>query len=104
METISQPPPQTCWQCQAHHQACTIKRLSRSQDLSTLYPYGDPMALTYDNVSSPGALRSTRRAGQGRAGHWEQGGRHEGQGAGEDPFLLLLLLLLEGITSSPCGL
>ncbi|XP_020667586.3 uncharacterized protein C16orf96 homolog [Pogona vitticeps] len=49
-EAGSQPPPQTCWQCQAHHQACTIKRLSRSQDLSTVYPYGDPTALTYDHT------------------------------------------------------
>ncbi|XP_007435972.2 uncharacterized protein C16orf96 homolog [Python bivittatus] len=43
-------PLQTCWQCQAHHQACTLKHLSRSQDLTTLYPYGDPTAITYDNT------------------------------------------------------
>ncbi|XP_042294154.1 uncharacterized protein C16orf96 homolog isoform X2 [Sceloporus undulatus] len=49
-EMTSNPPPQTCWQCQAHHQACSNKRLSRSQDLGTIYPYGDPMALTYDNT------------------------------------------------------
>ncbi|XP_062999216.1 uncharacterized protein C16orf96 homolog [Elgaria multicarinata webbii] len=49
METSAPPPPQTCWQCQAHHQACTTKRVARAQDLTTLYPYGDPMALTYDN-------------------------------------------------------
>ncbi|KAJ7306051.1 hypothetical protein JRQ81_010417 [Phrynocephalus forsythii] len=49
-DVSSQPPPQTCWQCQAQTQACTLKRLSRSQELSTVYPYGDPAALTYDNT------------------------------------------------------
>ncbi|XP_008120621.1 uncharacterized protein C16orf96 homolog isoform X2 [Anolis carolinensis] len=43
-------PVQTCWQCQAHHQACTLKRHSRSQDLGTVFPYGDPSALTYDHT------------------------------------------------------
>ncbi|XP_063170909.1 uncharacterized protein C16orf96 homolog [Candoia aspera] len=43
-------PLQTCWQCQAHHQACTLKRLTRSHDFTTLYPYGDPTAITYDNT------------------------------------------------------
>ncbi|XP_061456239.1 uncharacterized protein C16orf96 homolog isoform X2 [Rhineura floridana] len=43
-------PPQTCWQCQAHHQTCTIKRLTKAQDLTTIYPYGDPTAITYDNT------------------------------------------------------
>ncbi|KAL8175257.1 UNVERIFIED_CONTAM: hypothetical protein K2H54_017404 [Gekko kuhli] len=43
-------PPQTCWQCQAHHQSCTIKRMSKSRDFATLYPYGDPTILTYDNA------------------------------------------------------
>ncbi|XP_054850838.1 uncharacterized protein C16orf96 homolog [Eublepharis macularius] len=49
-EATSNQPPQTCWQCQAHHQTCTIKRLSKSQDFATLYPYGDPTVLTYDNA------------------------------------------------------
>nr|XP_060640420.1 uncharacterized protein C16orf96 homolog [Anolis sagrei ordinatus] len=43
-------PVQTCWQCQAHHQSCTLKRISRSQDLGTVFPYGDPSALTYDHT------------------------------------------------------
>ncbi|XP_028562090.2 uncharacterized protein C16orf96 homolog [Podarcis muralis] len=49
-EASGAQPPQTCWQCQAHHQACSIKRLTRSQDLTTIYPYGDPTAITYDNT------------------------------------------------------
>ncbi|XP_077172276.1 uncharacterized protein C16orf96 homolog [Paroedura picta] len=49
-EASSTQPPQTCWQCQAHHQTCTLKRMSKSRDFSTLYPYGDPSALTYDNA------------------------------------------------------
>ncbi|XP_060116640.1 uncharacterized protein C16orf96 homolog [Heteronotia binoei] len=49
-EVPSSQPPQTCWQCQAHHQTCTIKRMSRSRDFATLYPYGDPTVLTYDNA------------------------------------------------------
>ncbi|XP_053131764.1 uncharacterized protein C16orf96 homolog [Hemicordylus capensis] len=49
-EMIGKEPPQTCWQCQAQQQTCSIKRLSRSQELSTIYPYGDPTVLTYDNT------------------------------------------------------
>ncbi|XP_066496951.1 uncharacterized protein C16orf96 homolog [Tiliqua scincoides] len=49
-ELSSGQPQQTCWQCQAHHQSCTVKQLSRSQDLTTIYPYGDPTAITYDNT------------------------------------------------------
>ncbi|KAH0632103.1 hypothetical protein JD844_020166 [Phrynosoma platyrhinos] len=69
-ETVSNPPPQTCWQCQAHHQACNIKRLSRSQDLGTIYPYGDPMALTYDNVSPKAEDTEDTGAGQGSGAGW----------------------------------
>ncbi|XP_048350512.1 uncharacterized protein C16orf96-like [Sphaerodactylus townsendi] len=49
-EDSSNQPPQTCWQCQAHHQVCTIKRMSKSRDFATQYPYGDPTVLTYDNA------------------------------------------------------
>lgn len=49
-EVTGGQPQQTCWQCQAHHQSCTIKQLSRSQDLTTIYPYGDPTAINYDNT------------------------------------------------------
>ncbi|XP_033023802.1 uncharacterized protein C16orf96 homolog [Lacerta agilis] len=49
-ETSTNQPPHTCWQCQAHHQACRIKRLTRSQDLTTIYPYADLAAITYDNT------------------------------------------------------
>uniref|UniRef100_A0A8C0IVR7 DUF4795 domain-containing protein n=1 Tax=Chelonoidis abingdonii TaxID=106734 RepID=A0A8C0IVR7_CHEAB len=37
-----------CWQCQAHA-AYPIKRLSKVKALTTMYPYGDPTVLTYDN-------------------------------------------------------
>ncbi|XP_034988086.1 uncharacterized protein C16orf96 homolog [Zootoca vivipara] len=50
IEASATQPPHTCWQCQAHHQACTFKRLTRAQDLTTIYPYGDPTAITYDNA------------------------------------------------------
>ncbi|XP_058013706.1 uncharacterized protein C16orf96 homolog isoform X2 [Ahaetulla prasina] len=49
-EMSSNPPLQTCWQCQAQQQACALKHLSRTQDFATLYPYGDPTAITYDNT------------------------------------------------------
>ncbi|XP_026560289.1 uncharacterized protein C16orf96 homolog [Pseudonaja textilis] len=49
-EMSGNPPLQTCWQCQAHQQACALKHLSRAQDFATLYPYGDPTAITYDNT------------------------------------------------------
>uniref|UniRef100_A0A452J0V0 DUF4795 domain-containing protein n=1 Tax=Gopherus agassizii TaxID=38772 RepID=A0A452J0V0_9SAUR len=39
---------QQCWQCQAHA-AYPIKRLSKVKALTTMYPYGDPTVLTYDN-------------------------------------------------------
>ncbi|KAG8145874.1 hypothetical protein E2320_012324 [Naja naja] len=48
-EMSGNPPLQTCWQCQAQQQACALKHLSRAQDFATLYPYGDPTAITYDN-------------------------------------------------------
>lgn len=66
VEVSSSQPPQTCWQCQAQHQSCSIKRMSRSRDFATLFPYGDPTVLTYDNVSCPQGPES--RAG-GAAGH-----------------------------------
>lgn len=50
-EMSGNPPLQTCWQCQTQQQACALKHLSRAQDFATLYPYGDPTAITYDNVS-----------------------------------------------------
>ncbi|XP_070811200.1 uncharacterized protein C16orf96 homolog [Pituophis catenifer annectens] len=49
-EMSGNPPLQTCWQCQAQQQACALKHLSRAQDFATLYPYGDPTAITYDNT------------------------------------------------------
>ncbi|KAL7979331.1 hypothetical protein Chor_015355 [Crotalus horridus] len=49
-ELSGNPPLQTCWQCQAQQQACALKHLSRAQDFATLYPYGDPNAITYDNT------------------------------------------------------
>lgn len=61
-ELSGNPPLQTCWQCQAQQQACALKHLSRAQDFATLYPYGDPNAITYDNVSPPG--REGGREGQ----------------------------------------
>lgn len=51
-EMVLGQPQQTCWQCQAHHQAYTFKQVSRSQELTTVYPYGDPGAITYDSVSN----------------------------------------------------
>ncbi|XP_013930638.1 PREDICTED: uncharacterized protein C16orf96 homolog [Thamnophis sirtalis] len=49
-EMSGNPPLQTCWQCQTQQQACALKHLSRAQDFATLYPYGDPTAITYDNT------------------------------------------------------
>ncbi|XP_070617631.1 uncharacterized protein C16orf96 homolog [Erythrolamprus reginae] len=47
-EMSGNPPLPTCWQCQAQQQACALKH--RAQDFATLYPYGDPTAITYDNT------------------------------------------------------
>lgn len=52
MTSHGQLSSQQCWQCQAHA-AYPIKRLSKVKALTTMYPYGDPTVLTYDNVSQP---------------------------------------------------
>nr|XP_006130678.1 uncharacterized protein C16orf96 homolog [Pelodiscus sinensis] len=41
-------PSQQCWQCQGHI-PYPVKRLSKTKALTTMYPYGDPTVLTYDN-------------------------------------------------------
>ncbi|CAM5087035.1 unnamed protein product [Natator depressus] len=48
MTSHGQLSSQQCWQCQAHA-AYPIKRLSKVKALTTMYPYGDPTVLTYDN-------------------------------------------------------
>ncbi|KAH1184339.1 uncharacterized protein C16orf96 homolog isoform X1 [Mauremys mutica] len=48
MTSCRQLSSQQCWQCQAHA-AYPIKRLSKVKALTTMYPYGDPTVLTYDN-------------------------------------------------------
>lgn len=51
-ETTSheQQSSQHCWQCQAHA-TYPAERYSNPKTLTTIYPYGDPAVLTYDNVS-----------------------------------------------------
>ncbi|XP_053898285.1 uncharacterized protein C16orf96 homolog [Malaclemys terrapin pileata] len=48
MTSRGQLSSQQCWQCQAHA-AYPVKRLSKVKALTTMYPYGDPTVLTYDN-------------------------------------------------------
>ncbi|KAJ6655921.1 hypothetical protein lerEdw1_004506 [Lerista edwardsae] len=78
-EVTGGQPQQTCWQCQAHHQSCTIKQLSRSQDLTTIYPYGDPTAINYDNVRG---LPSGPGGGPGRSPPPAVSSPQPGPGAG----------------------
>ncbi|KYO35938.1 uncharacterized protein C16orf96 homolog [Alligator mississippiensis] len=50
-ETTSheQQSSQHCWQCQAHA-TYPAERYSNPKTLTTIYPYGDPAVLTYDNT------------------------------------------------------
>ncbi|XP_074867200.1 uncharacterized protein C16orf96 homolog [Carettochelys insculpta] len=48
MTSHGQLSSQQCWQCQAHA-TYPGKQLSKMKALTTMYPYGDPTVLTYDN-------------------------------------------------------